>query len=225
MKHVLLAVAGSSLCLALLAAQSKSLDIYVLDVEGGNATLFVTPSREAVLIDTGNGGPAATRDADRIMAAVKDAGIAQIDALVTSHWHGDHMGAMAELASRVPIRHYIDHGGNVQPAAAVDAFLQNIYPGLIAKSKHTVAKAGSVLPLKDVEWRFVTSARETITSPLPGAGRPNPHCAGFTPHAVNPVRASRSATPRTSTQSARTSPSASSARSISPIFRGTRSSS
>ena len=94
---------------------------------------------------------------------------------------------MAELASRIPIRHYIDHGGNVQPAAAVDAFLQNVYPGLIAKSKHTVAKAGDVLPLKGVEWRFVTSARETITSPLPGAGRPNPHCAGFTPHTVNPV--------------------------------------
>ena len=94
------------LCAAFPAAQSKTLDIYVLDVEGGNATLFVTPSRESVLVDTGNGGPAAARDADRIMAAVKDAGLAQIDALVTSHWHGDHMGAMAELASRIPIRHY-----------------------------------------------------------------------------------------------------------------------
>ncbi len=187
MKRMLVAVAGAALWVAFLAAQSKSLDIYVLDVEGGNATLFVTPSREAVLIDTGNGGPAANRDADRIMAAIKDAGIAQIDALVTTHWHGDHMGAMAELAARVPIRHYIDHGGNVQPAAAVDAFLQNVYPGLIAKSKHTVAKAGGVLPLKGVEWRFVTSAQEMIGNPLPGAGRPNPHCAGFTPHTVNPV--------------------------------------
>jgi competence protein ComEC len=176
-----------SFCAVTLSAQSKTLDIYVLDVEGGNATLFVTPSREAVLIDTGNGGPAAVRDADRIMAAVNDAGITQIDALVTSHWHGDHMGAMAELAGRIPIRRYIDHGGNVQPAAAVDAFLQNVYPGLIAKSKHTAVKAGEVLPLKGVEWRFVTSARETIKSPLAGAGRPNPHCAGFTPHTVNPV--------------------------------------
>ncbi len=176
-----------SFCAAALSAQSKTLDIYVLDVEGGNATLFVTPSREAVLIDTGNGGPAAVRDADRMMAAVKDAGITQIDALVTSHWHGDHMGAMAELAGRIPIRHYIDHGGNVQPAAAVDEFLKNVYPGLIAKSKHTVAKAGDVLPLKGVEWRFVTSARETIKSALAGAGRPNPYCAGFTTHTVNPV--------------------------------------
>ena len=97
------------------------------------------------------------------------------------------MGAMAELAGRIPIRHYVDHGGNVQPAAAVDLFLQKIYPDLVAKAKRTSAKAGDVLPLKDVEWRFVTSARETITKPLPGAGPPNPHCAGFMPHTVNPV--------------------------------------
>ena len=181
---VLLAVVVSS---AAIAAQSTTLDIYILDVEGGNATLFVTPSREAVLIDTGNGGPAAGRDAERIMAAVKAAGITQIDALVTSHWHGDHMGAMAELASQIPIRHFLDHGGNVQPAEAVDTFLKSVYPGLIAKSKHTVVKAGDVLPLKGVDWRFVTSAKETITNPLPGAGRANPHCAGFTPHTVNPV--------------------------------------
>ena len=54
---------------------ARTLDVYVIDVEGGNATLFVAPSRESLLIDTGNGGPAAMRDADRIMAAVKDAGL------------------------------------------------------------------------------------------------------------------------------------------------------
>lgn len=187
MKRIRLALAGCALCVALVAAQPASLDIYVLDMEGGNATLFVTPSREAVLIDTGNGGPAAVRDADRIMAAVKDAGISAIDALVTTHWHGDHMGAMAELAGRIPIRRYLDHGGNVQPAPAIDAFLKDVYPGLIARATHTVVKAGGTLPLKGVEWRFVTSARDTITSPLPGAGGPNPHCAGFTQHTVNPV--------------------------------------
>jgi competence protein ComEC len=97
------------------------------------------------------------------------------------------MGAMAELAGRIPIRHFIDHGGNVQPAAAIDTFLKDVYPGLVAKAKHTVAKAGDVLPLTGVEWRVVTSAREIIRTALPGGGRPNPHCAGFTPHTVNPV--------------------------------------
>src|SRR5712671_8031048 len=99
------------------AAQTRqSLDIYVVDVEGGNATLLVAPSGESLLIDTGNGGAAAVRDAERIMAAVKDAGLRQIDHLITTHWHGDHFGGMAELAARIPIRHFIDHGPNVQPA-------------------------------------------------------------------------------------------------------------
>jgi beta-lactamase superfamily II metal-dependent hydrolase len=187
MKRAWFAVAAVSVCATVVLAQSKTLDIYVVDVEGGNATLFVTPSRETVLVDTGNGGAAAGRDADRIMAAMKAAGVTGIDALVTSHWHGDHMGAMAELAARIPIRHFLDHGGNVQPAAAVDEFMQKTYPGLIARSKHTVVRAGDTLPLKGVEWRFVTSARETIKSPLPGAGRQNPHCAAFKPHTVNPV--------------------------------------
>ena len=86
-----------------LSAQSrgKTLDIYVVDVEGGNATLFVAPSGESVLIDSGNPGPAATRDADRIMAAAKEAGLTQIDHLITTHWHGDHFGAMAELATPI----------------------------------------------------------------------------------------------------------------------------
>jgi beta-lactamase superfamily II metal-dependent hydrolase len=187
MKHAWLVAAAAAFCTAVLVAQSKTLDIYIVDVEGGNATLFVTPSREAVLIDTGNGGPAAARDADRIVDVLKDAGVSQIDALVTSHWHGDHMGAMAELASRVPIRHYIDHGPSVQPSQAVDTFLQNVYPGLIAKARHTAVKAGNVLPLKGIEWRFVASASEVVKTPLPGGGRPNQHCAGFTPHTVNPV--------------------------------------
>jgi beta-lactamase superfamily II metal-dependent hydrolase len=186
-RRVLLGIATLGLCAAALTAQSNSLDIYIIDVEGGNATLFVTPARETVLVDTGNGGPAATRDADRIMAAVKDAGVTQIDALVTSHWHGDHMGAMGELATRIRIGHFLDHGGNVQPAAAVDEFLQKTYPTLIGRSKHTAVKAGDMLPLKGVDWRFVTSARETIRTPLSGGGRPNPHCASFTRHTVNPV--------------------------------------
>jgi glyoxylase-like metal-dependent hydrolase (beta-lactamase superfamily II) len=103
---------------------SRTLDIYLVDVEGGNATLFVSPARESLLIDTGNGGMAAVRDADRIMAAVNDAGLKQIDRLITTHYHGDHYGAMAELSARIPIRHFIDHGRNAQPNPGTDAFLE-----------------------------------------------------------------------------------------------------
>ena len=83
---------------------SKTLDIYVIDVEGGNATLFVAPSGESLLIDSGNGGAAAVRDAERVVAAAKAAGLARIDTLITTHWHADHYGGMAELAKRIPIR-------------------------------------------------------------------------------------------------------------------------
>src|SRR5213080_4978101 len=119
-------------------AASKNLDIYVIDVEGGNATLFVSPSGESLLVDTGNAGAAAPRDAGRIIDAMKDAKLQQIDHLITTHWHGDHFGGLAELASKVTIREFIDHGPNVQPGAAADDFLQKVYPQLYAKGKHTV---------------------------------------------------------------------------------------
>src|SRR6266496_6410498 len=159
----------------------KTLDIYLIDVEGGNSTLFVAPSGESLLIDTGNGGAAATRDADRIMAAVNDAGLKQIDHLTTTHWHGDHYGAMAEVAGRIPIREFIDHGSNVQPAPATDEFLQKTYPGLYAKARHTVARPGDKIPITGLDVRVVASAGEAIKTPLPNAGKPNPSCAAFKP--------------------------------------------
>ena len=102
------------------AQASKTLDVYVIDVEGGNATLFVSPSGESLLIDTGNAGAAASRDAGRIMDAIHAAGLERIDHLIITHWHGDHFGGLAELASKVPIREFIDHGPNVQPGEPAD---------------------------------------------------------------------------------------------------------
>ena len=135
---------------------SKNLDIYVIDVEGGNAQLWVTPSGESVLIDTGNAGAAAVRDADRIMAAVKDAGLTQIDHLITTHYHADHVGGLPELATRIPIKEFIDHGANVQPGAQIDPVLQQ-YAALYAKAKHTVAKTGTRIPVSGLDWRIVSA--------------------------------------------------------------------
>jgi beta-lactamase superfamily II metal-dependent hydrolase len=163
------------------------LDVYVVDVEGGNATLFVAPSGESLLIDTGNGGAGAVRDAERVLSAARDAGITQIDHLITTHYHGDHIGGLAELAARIPIRHFIDHGPSVQPNANIDAFLQKAYPELYSKVKHTVVKPGDRVPVAGLDVRVVTSAGEAIKAPLPAAGRPNPYCASFKPHVVNPV--------------------------------------
>jgi competence protein ComEC len=165
------------------AAQTRTtLDIYVIDVEGGNATLLVPPSGESLLIDTGNVAPeAAIRDSERIMAAIDDAHLTQIDHLIVTHWHGDHFGGLAQLAKRIPIRHFIDHGANVQPAPAADDFLANVYPELYAKARHTVVKPGDKIAVAGLEVRVVTAAGETIKAPLPGAGAPNPYCASFKP--------------------------------------------
>ena len=176
----LLAVACSVAPALAQSRTAKPLQIYVIDVEGGNATLFVSPTGESLLIDTGNGGAvAAPRDAGRIMEAVKDAGLTQIDHLIITHWHGDHFGGLAELAKQIPIKHYYDHGPNVQPGQAADDFLKNVYSELIAKAQHTVLKAGDKIPLAGVDVIVVLSAGEPIKAPLKGAGAPNPYCASF----------------------------------------------
>jgi competence protein ComEC len=182
-RRVVLSALAGALVTASVAGQTRSsrpLDIYLIDVEGGNATLFVAPSGESLLMDTGNGGAAAARDVGRIMAAVNEAGLKQIDHLITTHWHGDHFGGMAELAGRIPIREFIDHGGNVQPAQPADDFLQKTYPTLYAKGKHTVVKPGDRIPIAGLDWRIVSSAGAVLKTPLPGAGATNPHCAGST---------------------------------------------
>ena len=166
----------------LVTAQSRTrttLDLYLIDVEGGNATLIVSPAGESLLIDTANGGAAATRDADRIMAAVKDAGLTQIDHLLTTHFHTDHIGAMPELTNRIPVRHFIDPGPNVE--ARMDEFYQKTYPPLFAKGTRTIAKPGDRIAMKGLEVRNPTAAGAAIKDPLPGAGKANPYCARFKP--------------------------------------------
>ena len=166
------------------AAQTRTtLDIYVVDVEGGNATLFVAPSGQSLLIDTGNFAPdGGVRDAGRIMLAARDAHLTQIDNLIITHWHGDHYGGLAELAKQIPIQHFIDHGPNVQPAEAVDEFLAKVYPQLHAGKRHTVAKPGDKIAVAGLDIEVVSSTGEPIKTPVagaPGAGAPNPYCASF----------------------------------------------
>src|SRR5271169_4580927 len=94
-----------------LSAAQKPLQIYFVDVEGGQSTLFVTPAGQSLLIDTGwpdNNG----RDADRIVAAAKKAGLSKIDYVLITHFHTDHVGGLPQLAERIPIGTFIDHGEN-----------------------------------------------------------------------------------------------------------------
>ena len=176
----------------------KPLEIWVVDVEGGKAALYVTPTGQTAIIDTGFPGE---RDLDRILAAIADAGVKQIDYLVSTHYHVDHIGNLVELARRVPVGTFVDHGPTVEgpnvpqvppgPDGApitkakeqIDGF-QAAYADLYNKAKHLVVKPGDRLPITGVEWRIATSAGQVLkTPPLPGGGKANPYCAGFTPMA------------------------------------------
>jgi competence protein ComEC len=167
-----------AICICLLAAPAvwaaKWLEIYFIDVEGGQSTLIVDPQGESLLIDTGwpdsNG-----RDADRIMAAAKAANIDRIDYLVLTHYHSDHAGGVPQLASRIPITTFADHGPNREPTPETSANYA-AYLKVVAQSPRLVLKPGDTLPFKDMRVEVLTSAGAEISTPLPGAGEPNPLC-------------------------------------------------
>ena len=180
-------VTASVLCLvvtcASVAAQPRpddALNIYVIDVEGGEATLFVTPSGESMLVDTGWPGFAG-RDADRIATVARAAGLTRLDFLVVTHYHGDHMGGATQLAERLPIRHFVDHGaGTDLGERGRTAF--DTYAALRATGVHLPVTPGDTIPLAGVTVRIIASAGAVLDTPLTGAGGPNAHCDGFTFH-------------------------------------------
>ena len=156
---------------------AKTLDIYFIDTEGGHSTLYVAPTGESLLEDTGNPGG---RDTDRIMAVLDAAGVKQIDHLILTHYHVDHVGGLEELAKRIPIKQFIDHGATVEAREQVPGF-QKMYAEMYAQAKHTVVKPGDKIPFDGVDVTVVTAAGEVIKKPLPGGGIPNPACADFKP--------------------------------------------
>lgn len=170
MRTVLLALLG----VALLSAAGKTLDIYFIDVEGGQATLFVTPSGQSMLIDTGWPGNDG-RDADRIVAAAKQAGVKRIDYLLITHFHMDHVGGVPQLAARIPIGTYIDHGSSVEHGTEADGLFK-AYAEVRAKGKHVEVKPGDTIPLRDVRVEVLTAGGDQITRAVKGGGQPNPLC-------------------------------------------------
>jgi competence protein ComEC len=188
----------AAVCLVAQGQKTKPLEIWVVDVEGGKAALYVSPTGQTAMIDTGFPG---ARDLDRIMAAIADAGVKQIDYLISTHYHVDHIGNVVELAKRIPIGTFVDHGPTLEgpnvpqvapgpdgipvtkPREQIESF-QASYAELYGKAKHLVVKPGDRVPITGLDWRIVTSAGQVLkTPPLPGGGKPNPSCTGFTPMA------------------------------------------
>jgi competence protein ComEC len=168
-------LAGLCFWLAPVAGQPKPLQICFIDVEGGQSTLIVDSQGESLLIDTGwddfNG-----RDADRIVAAAKSAGIDHIDDLIITHYHSDHAGGVPQLASRIKIGAFYDHGPNTETTAATLASYAG-YVKVASQGKRTTVKPDDEIPFKGMRVQVLAAAGEEITAPLPHAGQPNPLCA------------------------------------------------
>src|SRR5262245_33068546 len=161
---LLLLVAGS------VDAQQRALDIYWIDVEGGAATLVVSPLGDSLLYDAG--WEVDGRDGKRIAEVVKQAGLTKIDYFVLSHFHGDHAGGLTALDKLVPISRCFDRGDFIEPA---NQKWRDIYMAACAK-KRTILKVGDTIPLKGVRVDVVASNGELIAKPMAGGG-PNPLCA------------------------------------------------
>lgn len=155
----------------------RPVEVYVVDVEGGQATLIVSPSGESMLVDTGWAGFNG-RDADRIAAAMKQGGVSRIDYLVVTHYHGDHVGGVPGLAAKVPIGTFVDHGPTFENTA--DA-AYTAYLGARQAGKHLQVKPGDTIPIAGLQVTVVASGGNSLTAPMPGAGTANPLCAQHTP--------------------------------------------
>jgi competence protein ComEC len=175
---------------AVLTSQTKSLQIFFIDVEGGQATLIVTPSGQSLLIDTGwpgfNG-----RDAGRIVTAAKEAGLNRIDYVLITHFHRDHVGGVTQIASQIKIGTFVDHGPNMEDA---DDPREDFaaYEKVASHTKRLIVKPGDQIPMKDISAQVLTAAGEHISAPLPGAGQPNPLCASEPEAAVDSTENARS---------------------------------
>lgn len=169
---------------------AKPLQVHVVDVEGGQATLIVAPSGESMVIDAGWSGRNA-RDADRIVAACKKAGVKRIDYLVVTHYHEDHVGGVPQLADRIPIRTFVDHGPSVETDARPKE-LERAYLSYREKGQHLQVKPGDTIPLKGVQVDVISSNGDLIAKPMAGAGAANPLCAAATKKDVDKTENARS---------------------------------
>ena len=168
-----------ALCAGALAA-TKPMEVYFIDVEGGQATLIVSPSGQSMVIDTGWAG-FNNRDADRIAAAAAKSGVKQIDYLLITHYHADHVGGVPQLAARLPIKNFTDHGPNFEAGKKASDDLFNAYTAVRGQGNHLLAKPGDRIPIKGLAVEILTADGNVLAKPLPGAGQPNPYCESTKP--------------------------------------------
>lgn len=165
------------ICFPAAAQDNDKLRIFFIDVEGGQSTLFVTPSGKSLLIDTGWPG-ANGRDADRIVAAAKKAGISKIDNVLITHFHVDHVGGVPQLVERIPVGTFLDHGVNREPDDQATEGGYEAYQKVLAdgKYKHITPKPGDVLPIQDMKVQVISADGNLIDHSLSTGGEANTYC-------------------------------------------------
>jgi len=190
MRSFLSVLLGTALLASPSFAFDKTLQIYFIDVEGGQSTLFVTPAGQSLLIDTG-WGYNAFRDANRIVAAAKHAHIKKIDYVLITHYHTDHVGGVPQLVKKMTVEHFVDHGENREESKATKTEYAE-YVTAMGATDHIVLKSGDTLPIKGMEVTAVSGDGNVIAQPLPGAGEANAACSGVAQKETDPSENARS---------------------------------
>jgi hypothetical protein len=174
-------------------AAETPLKVVSIDVEGGAATLFVTPEGKSLLIDAGwpkgfgeMPSPDGTGEAaDRIVAAAKKLGVAKLDYVIVTHYHDDHSGGVAALVARMPVGTFIDHGESseaLRPGTPPERIINTPagqYPRYLEAIKghpRVIARPGDVIHIGSLTDTIIASGTRVIATSLPGAGGPNPDC-------------------------------------------------
>jgi competence protein ComEC len=178
-RRIIAALASVIVSGTALAAQSSkaALNIYYIDTEGGQSTLFVGPTGESLLVDTGNAGE---RDLSRIAETLRTAGVSRIDHMWTTHFHGDHIGALLELAKQFPVQHFYDHGAPHANDRIISAAFLTAYAE-ISQGKRSIVKPGDKVKMSGLDVTTVASANKFIRTNLTGGGRANTACADVKP--------------------------------------------
>lgn len=161
-----------------LSQDRDTLDIFVLDTEGGEAVLYIAPTGEAMLFDTGR-----EENYNRILALVEQEEVRVLDYVIVSHYHGDHVGNAANLP-RLPIRNirqFLDHGPYTTELQPQQRALFERYLAVRNMAKARRAEPGEKLSFGAVDVYVVASSGERISEPLPNAGAPNPLCGNHVP--------------------------------------------
>jgi competence protein ComEC len=174
---------AAAVCLSFMSLVSSArstkpevpLQIYFIDVEGGQSTLVVSPSGQSLLIDAGWSGNDG-RDADRIMSAAHQAGVKEIDYVLITHYHRDHVGGVPQLVDGIKVGTFLDHGPNLEDSDVTRTDYA-AYEKATGGHPRVVVKPGWGVPVKGIEVHVLTAAGDHITEPMPGAGLANPYCA------------------------------------------------